>query len=343
LLFVPEFTQQVDPRSAKRNVDFMARYPQFQMYERDPLSNRPPPAELVHSGDLLAIIRLDGLDPMLAWGMGSSTGHVTTPLWIDGELFVTESTVVDSYWPTGGIQKTPYNLWLHQAEQAGYNVVWAPLNAKARHNFNETAAVEFFLAHEGLEYGYRNMLYGWIDTAYNNYPCFPGDYSSVCVQWEFFETSFALLERLIPELVTTFVGQAFNLRLGTTGLKVPELYKVAAGMGLETRDIPAIPEQDSWDYVTTKNGEPAVGRSMVCCVYVCSAWKAGGLFGDNDINCGELTNADDYSLNILESEYKQILGRYTLDLNGYARQAPYDHMSEKCESLAPDYIQTPGC
>lgn len=27
LLFVPEFTQQVDPLSAQRNVDFMAKYP----------------------------------------------------------------------------------------------------------------------------------------------------------------------------------------------------------------------------------------------------------------------------------------------------------------------------
>eukprot|EP00339_Tiarina_fusa_P021209 CAMPEP_0117027492 /NCGR_PEP_ID=MMETSP0472-20121206/20089_1 /TAXON_ID=693140 ORGANISM="Tiarina fusus, Strain LIS" /NCGR_SAMPLE_ID=MMETSP0472 /ASSEMBLY_ACC=CAM_ASM_000603 /LENGTH=48 /DNA_ID= /DNA_START= /DNA_END= /DNA_ORIENTATION= len=32
---------------------------------------------LVHSGDFIGIIRLDGLDPMLAWGMGSTTGHTT--------------------------------------------------------------------------------------------------------------------------------------------------------------------------------------------------------------------------------------------------------------------------
>ena len=27
LLFVPEFTKQVDPKSAQRNVDFMSKYP----------------------------------------------------------------------------------------------------------------------------------------------------------------------------------------------------------------------------------------------------------------------------------------------------------------------------
>lgn len=111
-LFVPEFTQNVDPVSAKRNVDFMAKYPRFVMEERDPLSNLPPPEHMVHSGDFFGVIRLDGLDPMLAWGMGSTTGHAVAALWIDGELYICESTVVDSYWPTNGIQKTPYRQWL---------------------------------------------------------------------------------------------------------------------------------------------------------------------------------------------------------------------------------------
>jgi hypothetical protein len=94
---------------------------------------------------------------MLAWAMGSTTGHTTVALWIDGELYVCESTVTDSYWPTNGIQKTPYKQWLKQAEEAGYNVVWAPLNAVNRAKFNEEAAVAFFKENEGLDYGYRNV------------------------------------------------------------------------------------------------------------------------------------------------------------------------------------------
>jgi hypothetical protein len=31
--------------------------------------------DLIQSGDFFGIIRLDGLDPMIAFGMGSSTGH----------------------------------------------------------------------------------------------------------------------------------------------------------------------------------------------------------------------------------------------------------------------------
>lgn len=49
---------------------------------------------LIQSGDFLGIIRMDGLDPMLAWGMGSSTGHTTIAMRDEnGELFVHESQV----------------------------------------------------------------------------------------------------------------------------------------------------------------------------------------------------------------------------------------------------------
>jgi len=35
----------------------------------------------IHSGDFFGVIRLDGLDSMLAFGMGSHTGHTTVALW----------------------------------------------------------------------------------------------------------------------------------------------------------------------------------------------------------------------------------------------------------------------
>lgn len=349
-IFVPEETHAVDPVSARNNVDFMARYPQFKMEERDPLSTVPPLEHEVHSGDFFGVIRLDGLDPVLAWGMGSTTGHTTTALWMDNEegkrtLYVTESTVTDSYWPTNGIQKTEYHQWLKQASAASYNVVWAPLNKHSRAKFNETAAVEFFKSTEGLDYGYRNMLWGWIDTLSDNYPCLPDDYSSVCTGWDYFESLFGILDRKMPELVNMFVNQAMNFRLGTTDLRFPEILQEGAKQGIEARAIPTLPEQDTWLYQTTRYNDtnPVEGRSMVCCVYVCSSWKAAGLFGDAEINCGEFTNADDYSMNFFEDEYKQIMGRWTLDLNRYNTRKVYDHMSENCASSAPLYEQESTC
>lgn len=42
--------------------------------------------------------RLDGLDPMIAWAMGSATGHVAMALWKDDELFMCESNALSPYW-----------------------------------------------------------------------------------------------------------------------------------------------------------------------------------------------------------------------------------------------------
>lgn len=54
----------------------------------------------VRNGDMFCILRLDGVDPLLAWGMGSTNGHTTAALWMDGELYVTESQVrIDVYMP----------------------------------------------------------------------------------------------------------------------------------------------------------------------------------------------------------------------------------------------------
>jgi hypothetical protein len=45
-----------------------------------------------------------------------------------------------------------------------------PLSPAAKAQFNETSAIEFFKATEGLPYGYHNFLFGWIDTPENNLP-----------------------------------------------------------------------------------------------------------------------------------------------------------------------------
>ena len=50
------------------------------------------------SGDYIAIMRLDGLDPLIMYGTGSHSGHTTTVLKFDGEPYVIESQ--DAwYWP----------------------------------------------------------------------------------------------------------------------------------------------------------------------------------------------------------------------------------------------------
>ena len=224
--------------------------------------------------------------------MGSTTGHNTMAQWIDGELFVLESTVESIYWPTDGIQKTPYQQWLSQAQKADFNVVHVPLSQESRRKWNDTAAVEFFLSAEGFEYGYINMFWAAIDTLYESYPCIPGDFSSVCLQFELVEPLFAMLDRVAPQTSDLFWNLAWNKRLGTAGLNTADIYLEAFKQGYSAREIPALVEQDAWMYNTTRYGEPTEGPAMMCCVLVCRLWKAAGLFDDLEVNCAELTDLD---------------------------------------------------
>lgn len=98
---------------------------------------------LIQSGDFLAIMRLDGVDPIIMYGSGTHAGHSTMALRMDGELYIIESQ--DGwYWPKHGIQKNKFSQWKEWARNADFNVVHLPLSPEARARFNETAAIEFF-------------------------------------------------------------------------------------------------------------------------------------------------------------------------------------------------------
>ena len=58
------------------------------------------------------------------------------------------------------------------------------------------------------------MLWGWVDTLKDNYPCLPPDYDR-CLEWPFLEVGFALFDRYIPSISHLLWWEAFNLRVGT--------------------------------------------------------------------------------------------------------------------------------
>jgi hypothetical protein len=251
-------------------------------------------------------------------------------------------------------------------------VVHVPLSEAARATFNETAALAWFESVEGLEYGYHSLLWGWVDTQKDNYPCLPPDYSR-CLEWDFLEVggaavcdkacagwvrrlnpsvllgqvAFALLDRHVPAIADLLWIDAFNLRLGTQNLRTAELWQETSSQGMTSAELPTLVEQDSFMYHTTRynSSNPVKGRSMVCCVFVCSVWKAAGVFESigNELNCGELTNYDDYSLKIFRGDYVQIAGDYGLYLNDFRTRDMYEHMDEKCPSLPPKYERPDHC
>lgn len=353
-----EGSPKVPQHIVERNLDFIQKYAGLHYEPRTPTQGVMLDESEIASGDLFAMVRFDGLNPTLAWAMGSTTGHVTVALWKDNELRVCESTVESSHWDINGVQCNPYRKWIEKVKAAGSLVVHTPLTPKARALFNETAANEFFERVEGFDYGYRNILYAWLDTPEHNYPCLPPDFKR-CMSWEQFEVIFGLMDSAMPSLADLFFRGAFNLRLGTTGLNLPQLMKLAAEKGIEARDVPTMVEQDGWVYNTTRYGEVAEGPSMVCCVFTCSVWKHAGVFAEltDEIQCAELTNWDDFSLAVLDTPPRppqcvaadptnplcQLEGDYTLLLNDYASKVPYARMAQRCPSQAPDYERPKDC
>jgi len=166
-------------------------------------------------------------------------------------------------------------------------------------------------------------------------------------------------DRIAPPIGELLWDEAVNRRVGTEKLRIADVWMTAAQKGIDAKTIPTIVEQDSWNYHTLRNGKPVVDKCMVCCVFVCNIWKAGGVFKsiNDDFNCAEMTNWDDYHLQIFDTSPRpkacvdadptntncQIEGKYTLNLNDYNSRAPYAHMAEKCPSLAPDYKKPNDC
>jgi len=340
-------------------VKFMNDYA-HQTYSMRPVEEVILDQSQVNSGDFFGVIRLDGLDPMLAWAMGSVTGHTTIALRDpNGVLNICESTVTSSYWPTDGVQCTEYTQWLAQAKSAGFQVTHAPLSPTYRAMFNETAAWNYFKTVEGFEYGFYNQFWGWLDTDNDNYPCLPPDWK-YCLVYQHFEILTGLVDKWNPALCDQFFKQGMNLRLGTVGLSAAQIYQEAAKQGYSTPKLYETIEYDSYVYQTTRYGQPASGPSMVCCVFVCAVWKSAGIFGaDADqINCGEFTNWDDYSMHIFDDNYSkppqceaadpeeptcQLEGEYTLIFNNYDSKDFYPNMATQCPSKNPDYVRVPGC
>ena len=99
-------------------------------------------------------------------------------------------------------------------------MTWLPLREDVRARFNEKAAQEFFSQTEGLPYGYHNFLYGWIDTAKDNWP--------PLLPSELVPIAFAVLEKVIPKTAFMFFTEALNKRLGTSDLDIEGIAAVAA-------------------------------------------------------------------------------------------------------------------
>jgi len=261
---IPLFEPKVPEYMEKANLEFMKWALGVEMVERK-TQKVTIDESLIQSGDYFAVMRLDGLDPMIMYGTGSHSGHSVAALRMDGKLYIVESQ--DAwYFPTHRIQRTEFHEWIQFAENCDFHVVHMPLNDEMRAKFNQTAAEEWFYSVEGLPYGYHNFLYSWVDTPELNWPyLLPKDIVPIV---------FAIIEKFDANLTSTFFTQSLNHKLGTKGLDIAGIAAEGAKRGLNVSDVMALVEQDGWKY----HGFWHDGESMVCSCFVAGLWKAAGLF-----------------------------------------------------------------
>lgn len=165
---IPMFQPKIPDYMEKANKEFMQWGLNWDLVER-PTQKVEIDESLIQSGDYLAVLRLDGLDPMIMYGTGSHSGHSVMALRFEGELYIVESQ--DAwYWPIHRIQRNKFSEWMKFAEDCDFHVAHLPLSEEMRKKFDEKKAVEFFNEIQGLPYGYHNFLYGWIDTPEDNWP-----------------------------------------------------------------------------------------------------------------------------------------------------------------------------
>ena len=332
------------------NRDFLQKYTNQNLNYRNgtipyKFNKDIPDYNLLPNGTILAILRLDGLLTMEAYGMGSGTGHIAIIIWDNNIPYVYESNDKTIYWPDKGIQRHTWSEWLILAQKANFLVSILPLDNKYSSMISESKHLTYWLESViGLPYGYHNYLFGWIDTAEDNFPLTLSSY--------FFEIIFSLIDRKDPNISNKMWNQALSKRLNLNSnitRNTVEIYEYAKIKNTNFTKLITIPENDTWVYND--------GISMVCNVFVCRVFKESGIFGDISslIQCSEFQNWDTYSLNLFNETvpvfcksqdnlpFCQIMGEYRMFLPGYNTKKIYPHMAEKCPSLPPNYIRPKYC
>ena len=100
------------------------------------------------------------------------------------------------------------------------HVSWIPLKQELRDKFDEKAAQDFFYETDGLPYGYHNFIYGWINTAEDNWP--------PLLAKQLVPAAIKIMEGIAPQQAETMFTQGLNMRLGTVGTNISEIAYIAA-------------------------------------------------------------------------------------------------------------------
>lgn len=364
-LFIPALiSSPIAPADAARTYDFLAGYANISMAPRPAATqNVSLDPALFGSGDLLLVHRPDGLGSLEQWGTGARTTHVVMFMRdAAGTLYVIESQSQGADWPIDRIQMNAWDSWQAMAAVASYGVVWLPMTAAARANFNETAAWVYINSTLGFNYGYQTFADTFFDTEFDNLPwpakpimleavlgVIDGLLSGINI-----EEGFPLVNILFTQTLMMHLGRADMLNATFT-----QALEAAAAANFTLGALLAVPESDATLYPEATGRGPR-GPALVCDAYACAIHKAAGSLGaaGADINCAEQHNTNVYSLDIFDAAparpaaciaadpdnaHCQLSGSHSFHLVGAGTVTPYAHMSERCPGLPVDYAHPAGC
>ena len=272
---------------------------------------------LLRSGDYLAILRFDGLDPLIAFGTGlGATGHSAVLVWRGAgaarALYVIESTDGPAlFGPPAffghGLTVTPFQAWVALARQSGFNVAVLPLAPRHAAAFSEDAVWAWFDPIVNTSYGYQNLLFSVLDTAdpFTSLPL-PIDEG---VLLPVLNAADAVLgpapagNESTSLTVDTLLVHGLNKRLGTACATFACVIAAvnanrasgAPGLPASVLQAAAVPESDEWRY-----GGKVV---FVCSGFAAAVYKValGGALAD--FNATEQTPTDNVKWQLWDGAY----------------------------------------
>ena len=363
-LYVPSETEgpALSPSTEPRLVAFLRDYVHNDLTPRgvngQGINVTINPDEVV-SGSTMIVLRLQGNACLEGFGTGAHSDHFVMAIRAqNGSLYVVESTDKTSYWPDHNVQVHDWDTWMSMAAAADYNLLLLPPSDATLAAFNHTAAWEYIDSMTGKPYGYHNFIFGFLDGDKTQNP---KDLNYIAknlpypASWQLFEAVFQEVGNLAPAIAEKMWGLALGMRLGE-GALTPTNASVLAWqrLGMHFGGLIGVPEQDDWVYPD--------GPARVCDSYVCSIYKAAGVFealGVSDIQCTEMHNKDVYRLALFNTTasarpaacqqadpglpYCQLMGRWTVTLTDVNSQAPYSSMDQYCAGLPPYFERAAGC
>jgi len=272
---------------------------------------------VLRSGDYLAILRFDGLDPLIAFGTGlGATGHSAVLMWRGSgaarALYVLESTDGPAlFGPPDffghGITCTPFQEWIGKARAAQFNVAVLPLQAQYAAVLDEAAVWAFFDPIEHTPYGYQNLLFSVLDTASPfvslPLPIDEGVLLPVLNAADKVLGPAPAGNESTSLTVDTLLVHGLNKRLGTACgtfacvIAAVNANKASGAPGLLTSllQAAAVPESDAWRY----GGEVV----FVCSGFAAMVYKVGLKGALDDFNATEQTPTDNVKWQLWDGGY----------------------------------------